>query len=269
MYIDNSPKAILQKAYSSYTDFAFSNSTIKNLIYTQHKTLPIPFFVFDYLFRLKVIRLLFSFYIHHVFMSSYDRRKDNTSYWLSQESLYWYIYSRDTSGITLLQEVISVPEIQELLQNNSLVVAELGFGIGRNYEYLRKITNFKQYIAVEQNPFACNLSRKKFKEPNFSIINQSIQKFMETDIRFDVLFVFGGVLMYLDETAIDAFFEKLPRKGVEKIVILTEGTTKDDIYLGDGAALYNFQKRLERVGYQEKTFLTKEGTHSLDYFIMY
>jgi hypothetical protein len=154
LYI-NSMRRLLKPIYTKFSDFLVNNKGVGSLIYTQHKYFPMPIFLFDLLFRFKLLKYLFNFYGYHVFLSSYSKRDgDNNLYWLSRESLYWHLWRQSDHYEKSIIDIMSLDEIEDYLKNDDLIVLEPGFGIGKTYfRNYNLLSHFKKYIALEINPF--------------------------------------------------------------------------------------------------------------------
>ena len=262
-------KSFGKALYRRYSKFTLESQLLQRLIYWQHQNFPMSIGLFDRLFRIRLIRKGFNFYAHHVFMSAYDRRKDTADYWLSQEALYWFFYSRYQTDFDPLDRAFQIPEVKAFLQDSSLTAVELGFGIGRNYRYLQKQIHLKQYIAVEINSFACKYAKTEYLEANFRVLNQSIEQFITESFPFEVLLVFGRVLMYLPQPVLDQLIASLPQRGVKKILILAEGSQGGDQHFPDGTVMYNFRRRLEAAGYSGSFIQQADANGILEMFVLY
>lgn len=249
---------------------ALIKQILLKLISCQHKLLPMPLGMFRFLYSFRFIKTNFAFYGNGVFLSTYSvPGRDNLSYWLSQESLYWHFWRQTDVDTTELQEVLAIPEVRILLADKSLTAVELGFGVGKNYGTLLRRNRLKKYVAVEANRYLCNFTAHKFRnECNLFIINQTIKDFVQGDFKFDILICAGGVLMYLDKETIDVLFDSLPRRGVQAVMILNEGTALDDIIRQDNTTMYNFRKRLSLYN-DSKFFIERVKEKDIyQYFVM-
>lgn len=262
---------LLSKMYGKYNAFLCGSSFLRRLIAFQHKKLPVPLLVFDFIFRSKFSRKLFNFYGTAVFQSPYLLRgKKNLDFWLSRDSLYWHFWRQTDTNDKILKEVLSLDPIKECMGNKELIAVEIGFGIGKNYAKNLKNNNFKKYIAIEPNVYLCGYAKKKFEsEKNFEIVNTTISEFIDQNLDFNILFCSGGVFMYADPNTVNRFFESLRGKNVKIIIILNEGTPGNDICREDGTVIYNFRKRLISAGYGDKNFIENIKSGNLyRYFLM-
>ena len=262
-------KKTLKQFYDRYAELTLKSQFLRQVIYWQHQVLPMPIALFDQLFRVKLVRKGFNFYAHHVFMCAYDRRKDTEDYWLSKEALYWFFYSRYHADTGQIDQILQVPEVSAFLRDDSLTAVELGFGIGRNYRYLRNHICLKKYIAIELNSFACKYAAAEYSEPNFKVLNQSIEEFTNETFPFEVLLVFGRVLMYLPPPVLAQLIASLPRRGVRKILVLAEGSQGPDRQFPDGTIMYNFRQRLEAAGYAGNYIEQADADGILERFVLY
>lgn len=252
------------KIYNWIDHFLYTNILIRKIIHFQHKILPMPLIIFDFIFRKKTGRLLFNFYGRNVFGYSYlTRDKDNDKYWLSRDSLYWHFWRQSDLNAKQLKEILSVVSLQ------STNVVEVGFGLGRNYRLLHNGVN--SYTAVEPNKYLCEYVVKKIgSDKNFKIINQSTEKFISHNPKFDVLVATNGVFMYVDKEIVDKFFSSLKNMGVKIAIFLNEGSANKDVFREDGTVMYDFKSRLVKAGYGDKKFLQKvRNTGIYDYLVMY
>ena len=250
--------------YKQIDHFLYTNALIEKIIHFQHKILPIPLNVFDFIFRTKTGRLLFNFYGRNVFGYSYlSRNKDNDKYWLSRDSLYWHFWRQSDLNNKQLKEILSIVSLQ------STKVVEIGFGLGRNYRLLHNGVN--SYTAVEPNKYLCDYAAKKFSgDKNFKIINQPIEKFLRNNHKFDVLVATNGVFMYVSKKIVDEFFLALPSAGVGITIFLNEGSANGDVFRDDNTVMYDFKSRLIKAGYDNKRFLQKVRDNGIyDYLVMY
>lgn len=227
-----------------------------------------PLWAFDLLYRSRLARMLLYFYGFHVFHYSYGSRDgDNWKYWMSRESLYWHLWRQ--TDVDDLTEVLSRPEIKEVLSDPSITAIEVGFGIGKNYGAFFRRNSFRRYIASEPNVFACEYARGRFRDRNLVIESTSVEDIIRDSRSFDALLVCGGVFMCLPKRIVDEFFQSLPNRGVKFILITNEGTPGQDIVRADNTAMYNFRERLESAGYRGKRFLEKGKESGIyAYFVM-
>ena len=262
-------KNLIKRLYRQYAEFTIKSRVLGRLIHLQHQILPMPIGLFDRLFQIKSVRSLFNFYAHHVFMSAYDSRTNTTEYWLSKAPMYWFFYSRYQIDFEKIDRMLKMPEVSAFLQDSSLTAVELGFGIGRNYRYLREQIDLRKYVAVEINSFACDYARNQYPDPNLQVINQSIEAFVAESFPFEVLLVFGRVLMYLPPPVLDQLIASLPGRGVKKILIFAEGSQGEDRYFPDGTIMYNFKHRLEAAGYLGNFIEQADAEGILEVFVLY
>jgi hypothetical protein len=125
---------LIKAIYTKFSEFMINNEIVKLFIYKQHESFPMPLFLFDFLFRFRLLKYLFNFYGFHVWNSSYSRRDgDNISYWLSKESLYWHLWRQTDHDGKSITEIMISNGIKDYLSNKNLIALEVGFGIGKNY----------------------------------------------------------------------------------------------------------------------------------------
>src|ERR1035437_768678 len=66
---------------------------LKKVIYFQHRFFPFPLFLYDYIFRSIITKVLFNFYGYHIWLYKYGTREGNhLGYWNSKDSLYWHFW---------------------------------------------------------------------------------------------------------------------------------------------------------------------------------
>ena len=264
--------AIAKKVFFAIDNYLRSSHFVKKLVAYQHRIMPLPLTMFDFLFRSAIRRRFFNFYGPHIFHGSYKKRdRDQLGYWLSKESLRWHFWRQTEIDHKTLKEVISLAPVRNCLYNPELTAVEIGFGIGKNYSVALKNNVLKKYIAVEPNTYLCTYAQKKFRsERNFEVVCATADEFIAQDQKFDILFCANGVFMYMDPSSVDAFFRSLFAKGVQLVLILNEGTPLDDIHRDDGTVIYNFKERLMISGYGDKHFIEKQRPDGLyRYFLMY
>jgi trans-aconitate methyltransferase len=172
----------------------------------------------------------------------------NLHYWLSRESLYWHFWRQtDTTPEPLQMLVERIPA----LSDPSLTALELGFGIGKNRYFHPKLFPFRKYIGVEANPYCVDVARQRM--PDVEVVcalNNAVG-----NIKADVLFVFGGVLMYQSPEEVDSLFRSL--KDLKALVILGEGADSDWVR-EDQTIMYDFRSRLQDNGYAGRSFLIEK-----------
>jgi hypothetical protein len=264
----------IRTIYRKYSDFMIDNEMIKLLIYKQHKFFSMPIFLFDLLFRYRLLKYLFNFYGYHVWLSSYSKRDgDNISYWLSRQSLYWHLWRQTDDDGKSIVDIMLTHGIKDCLLNDNLVALEAGFGIGKNYFRNHKVfSNFDKYIAVELNSYCCDYVNKRYNSfKSLSILNMSMRQFINSSTtKFDIFICAGGVLLCLDNDTVNLLFKILPERGVKAVIILNEGTDKEDIFRSDNTTIYNIKKRLIMAGYQNKQWLEKKKDDDIyEYFVMF
>ena len=107
--------------------YKFTNNItwLKKVIFFQHRVFPIPLFLYDYLFRFHITKVLFNFYGHHIWLYKYGVREGNhLGYWNSKDSLYWHFWCQ-TDINENIKKILEIPEINACLQNSELVACEL------------------------------------------------------------------------------------------------------------------------------------------------
>jgi hypothetical protein len=265
--IKSSRKRIFEKWYEVTKGIKW----LEKLIIFQHKYLPIPVFLYDYLFRLNIIKVLLNFYGYHIWHIKYDLRKGNQKeYWDSKDSLYWHFW-RQTDKDSNISQILKIPQIIKCLDNNSLTACELGFGLGKYYRQHWRYNNLKKYLAVDTNKFVCDYNKRYYKkDKNLQIINSTAEEFMNSDHKFDILISSGEVFAYIDPKSVDNIFKDLKPKGVKIVIIIAEGTINDDdIIWPDGTIEYNFKRRLIANGFEDKQYYFQEHENKvLKYIVM-
>jgi hypothetical protein len=103
------------------------------------------------------------------------------------------------------------------------------------------------------------------------MVNMSVRELIDgSTINFDVFICAGGVLMCLDKETVDLLFKMFPERGVKAVIILNEGTDKEDIFRSDNTAMYNIKNRLVMAGYQNKQWLEKKKDDEVyEFFVMF
>ena len=258
-------------------------SAVKNLvrrtIRAQHELMPISFRAFDWIYASPNRRKRFGFYGREVFLSGYNHYRitnGNLDYWMSPESLYWHLWRQSEWNRGELSEIISRPDLRGLFDSPTGTAVELGFGIGKNYFAIRDRIRVKCYIGVEPNASCVQYAARKAAKLNddrLQLVNSEAIAFLERPEcqEFDLLLVFGGVLMYFSPDEIDRLFSAAKAKAVSSIVILNEGVSgsKEDWYRPDNTVMYNFERRLRDLGFSDRDFfhvMKDDGICS--YFVM-
>ena len=221
--------------------------SIKNVISQQHRRWPMPLALFDRMFRSKLGKRLLSRYGQVCFQTAYHdfrMRDGNLDYWMSRESLYWHFWRQtDTTPEPLRELRLRIPA----LNDPNLTAAELGFGIGKNRYLHPNLFPFRRYIGIEPNPHCVDVARRRLPEVELICAESRSVEALEVD----VLFVFGGVLMYQESADIDRMFRSFSR--LKALVILDEGADTDWVR-EDRTTMYDFRSRLEAHGCAARNF---------------
>jgi hypothetical protein len=262
----NSRKRLAERWF----EYTQNISWLKKVIFFQHRFFPIPLFLYDYIYRSNFIKIVFSFYGHHIWLFKYGVREgDHLGYWNSKDSLYWHFF-RQTDKNSNIKDVLAIPQISASLQNSKLIACELGFGLGKLYRQQWCNNKLKEYLAVDTNKYVCDYNKKYYKKiKNLRVINSSAEDFINSEQNFDILIASGEVLAYIEPKLIDHIFQKLKEKGVKVVIILGEGCMTEDILLPDGRYRYNFKKRLVENGFADKQYYYEELDNKvLKYIVM-
>jgi hypothetical protein len=259
-----------KRIFHIWYEFTKNITWLKKVIYFQHRFFPIPLFLYDYLFRSNITKVLFHFYGYHIWAYKYGVREGNhLGYWNSKDSLYWHFWRQADKNINI-KDVLAIPKITACLQNSELIACELGFGLGKHYRQQWSNNQLKEYLAVDTNKFVCDYNRKYYKKiKNLRVINLSAEDFINSEQNFDILIASGQVFAYIEPKLVDYIIHKLKEKGVKYVIILGEGCMTEDILWGDGTYEYNFKKRLVESGFADKQFYYQEDDRKvLKYFVM-
>ena len=262
--------ALRKRVQRKYDEYTKNMTWLKKVIYFQHRFFPIPLFLYDYIFRFHITKVLFNFYGHHIWLYKYGVREgNNLGYWNSKDSLYWHFWSQ-TEINENIKIILEIPEINACLQNSELVACELGFGLGKFYRQQWSNNKLKEYLAVDTNKYLCDYNKKYYKKnKNLRVINSSAEDFINSGQNFDILIASMGVFEYFEPKLVDHIFHKLKEKGVKYVIILSEGCMTEDLYCEDGTYDYNFKKRLVESGFADKQFYYQEDDRKvLKYFVM-
>ncbi len=244
------------------TTFLYENDLIKKLIRFQHRRFPVPLRAFQFFYSYRIIRHIFGFYGSHIHRYYYIGRKNNKTYWLSKNSLYWHFWNQTIIDADILDDI---PEVKKYFKN--AVAVELGFGIGKNYHKL-KFQGFKKYIGVEPNKYIRDLLFQNTEE-KLLLKTETAEDFINKKYPFDVLLSFGGVFMCLKKETVDKLFENARKRGVKCIIIVNEGTWKQDIIREDDTIMFNFKERILKAGFENAVFIEKEKDNNIyKYFVM-
>jgi hypothetical protein len=259
-----------KRIFHIWYDFTINITWLKKVIYFQHRFFPIPLFLYDYIFRSNITKVLFHFYGNHIWRYKYDvRERNHLGYWNSKDSLYWHFWRQADKNINI-KDVLAIPQITVCLQNSGLIACELVFGLGKHYRQQWSNNQLKEYLAVDTNKFVCDYNRKYYKKiKNLRVINLSAEDFINSEQNFDILIASGQVFAYIEPKLVDYIIHKLKEKGVKYVIILGEGCMTEDILWGDGTYEYNFKKRLVESGFADKQFYYQEDDRKvLKYFVM-
>ena len=234
---------------------------MKKIFKLQHKYLPIPLKIFQFIYSFKLLSRVFRFYGDACFELDYvDTVKENyDDYWLSKRSMYWhYLHFTDTFLTDDFKTVFYT--FPSLFKNKK--ICDYGTGVGKIYNQFSKILKM---TMIEKNKYCCEFLKKKFK--NYTIINGDYKVIKELEI--DTLIVTGGVLMYLSQVEIDEFFENI--KNIKNLVIIDEGADNDTIRDNDPSIMYDFKKRLKNNNYYAESdfFICKKEKSYYKIFVMY
>jgi hypothetical protein len=262
--------ALRKRVQRKYDEYTKNMTWLKKVIYFQHRFFPIPLFLYDYIFRFHITKVLFNFYGHHIWLYKYGVREGNhLGYWNSKDSLYWHFWSQ-TEINENIKIILEIPEINACLQNSELVACELGFGLGKFYRQQWSNNKLKEYLAVDTNKYLCDYNKKYYKKnKNLRVINSSAEDFINSGQNFDILIASMGVFEYFEPKLVDHIIHKLKEKGVKYVIILSEGCMTEDLYCEDGTYDYNFKKRLVESGFADKQFYYQEDDRKvLKYFVM-
>lgn len=265
---------LIKPIYYKFSNFMINNKVVESLIYKQHEIFSMPIFMFDLLYRFRLFKKFFNFYGYHVWLSTYSKRDgDNESYWLSRESLYWHLWRQTDHDGRSFNDIMVNSEIKDYLNNDNLIALEAGFGIGKNYFNNYKLfSNLKDYIAIELNQYCLDYVNKRYSPlKRLSLLNMSVRQLIDnSNINFDVFICAGGVLMCLDKEVVDLLFKIFPERGVKVVIILNEGTDREDIVRSGNTTIYNIKNRLVMAGYQDKQWLEKKKDDEVyEYFVMF
>ncbi|MDR3609020.1 MAG: hypothetical protein P4L27_00480 [Ignavibacteriaceae bacterium] len=263
-------KTVRKRIFEKWYRYSKNITWLKKTIVFQHRYIPIPLFIYDYLFRLNITKVILNFYGYHVWQLKYNERAgSHLSYWNSKESLYWHFWRQTDKGI-YLAEILKIPQIKACLEDNELTACELGFGLGKYYRQQWHNNKLKKYLAVDTNKYICEYNKKYYKRhKNLEIINSSAEDFINSEQRFDILISSGEVFAYIKPILVDHIIHKLKEKAVKVVIILEEGTMNDDIVWPDGTIEYNFKQRLMESGYSDKQYYIQEHENRvLKYIVM-
>jgi hypothetical protein len=255
----------LNSGANKVNDFLSRSAALGAIVRFQHRHMPLPLPLFDMLFRNRVIAKMFSSYGSHVFHAGYDQRKDD--YWTSHECIYHHLWYQSQPWWDVVEGFLQEPEIRSFLLRGDLTFFEPGFGLGRTTRALirRGILRWRNYYATEPNAYLRDYFRKRFGKQlgdSFEIHPGKIQDVVASDLRFDALLVFGGVLMYLPEDTLTAFFASLPHRGCRYVLIGRDGSPggklvrRGEITPYTKATHYDLLPRLQAV-YPKARFFSK------------
>ena len=212
---------------------------LKKILRFQHTYLPLPFFIYKNLFKIKLFHRLFYKYYILCFDTDVNYRKPNTtefnqSYWLSKRALYWhYAHSHHNRFTKIVNKVFN--DFDYLFENKKVCDYMSGIGLyfrDRKYDMM----------FIEGNKHCCDILKKDY--PNSKVINGNwdvIEKY-QNDI--DTLFVSSGCLVYLNYQDVEKIF-KITNK-IKNFIFIHEGTDLEDFsFEYSGHNYWNFEKRLK------------------------
>jgi hypothetical protein len=263
-------KSNRKKIFQHWYSFTKGLNWLEKTVRFQHRYFPIPLFLYDYIFRLNINKVILNFYGYHIWRYKYLVRGGNhLDYWNSKESLYWHFWRQTDRNNNIIQ-VLNIPEIKICLNDPSLTACEIGFGVGKYYRQHWRHNRLKEYIAVDTNKYVCEYNKKYYKrQRNLSVVNASAEDFMNSDRKFDILIASGEVFAYIEPKKVELIISKLQEKGVKTVIILEEGCMERDIVWPDGTIEYNFKERLLREGFADKHFYYQEHDNKiLKYLVM-
>ena len=218
---------------------------LKKILRTQHKYLPIPLFIYKYLFRYKFllsISLRYGKLCYDTDLKTYGgSSKSLQIYWNSKRSLYWhymwlYFNRFDKAFLEICQKYPNI-----FLEKR---VCDLMTGMGAPY----LINKFKQKMTmIEKNKYCCHFLKKNF--PQNKIINDSWQYLEKISNEIDTLVLLSGCLILLDKDEIETFFKIT--KNVKNFVMLNDGAD-NDTFAENGTNHYDIKTRLEKYNHNFK-----------------
>jgi hypothetical protein len=152
-----------KRIFHIWYEFTKNITWLKKVIYFQHRFFPIPLFLYDYIFRSNITKVLFHFYGYHIWAYKYGVREGNhLGYWNSKDSLYWHFWRQADKNINI-KDVLAIPQITACLQNSELIACELGFGLGKLYRQQWCNNKLKEYLAVDTNQYVCDYNKNIIK----------------------------------------------------------------------------------------------------------
>ena len=264
-------RRVFAAAVSRLNSLLSSSGLVRALVFWQHRHLPLPFALFDRLFRRRRIAELFRWYGRLVWLSAYDRRQDELGYWLSKEAVYWHLWGQLRGRPETLKKIIAHDAVREVLGDPDLVAIDFGCGLLKEPFYLRKknLLNGAKVIGIEPNGFLCDYVRQRGLPAGWEIVESNAADYVETAPRIDVAMAFNGVFQYLGESELDALFGKLKQLGCRLLIVTHEGTRGEERQRRLGETDYNFAARLGRSSFDQARFLDDEREDgTLEYFVM-
>ena len=212
---------------------------LKKIFRFQHTYLPLPFFIYKNLFKIRLFHQLFFKYYILCFDTDMNYNKPNTSefnqsYWLTKRALYWhYAHLHHNRFTDIVNKVFN--DFGYLFKDKK--VCDYMSGIGPYFRDSKYDMSF-----IEGNKHCCDILKKNY--PNAKIIEGNWDVIEEHQNDIDTLFVSSGCLIYLNRQDIDKFF-KITNK-IKNFVFIQEGTDLDDFSREySGVKYWNFESRLK------------------------
>ena len=244
---------------------------VRAIVFWQHRNLPLPYALFDRLFRYRPVAELFRWYGRYVWLSVYEGREDQLGYWLSKEAVYWHLWGQLRGRPDTLDKVIAEDAVSALLRENDLVAVDFGCGLLKEPFYLRQkgLLGGAKVVGVEPNGYLCDYLRQRGLPPGWEIVASNAAAFASQATRIDVAMAFNGVFQYLDEGALVGLFERLKSLGCRLLIVTHEGSRGEERQRDLGERDYNFAERLSRSGFGTARFFDEERQDgTLEYFVM-
>ena len=258
-------KKLLQTIYLAISQFLHESKIVNSIICLQHSYLPLPINLYYKLYSNKYIGLMFSWYGHHVYHHGYNKRMNDIEYWSSEESLYYYCISQSQPREAELNAIFSRIDLTELLENPETIVLDLGCGTMKDIRKLIAEGDLRSrnvygvdYNEVLTKYFALIGGLPNGVEYRFGVIQEEIEKIGVIDL----VFILGGTLQYIPRRDVIIVLEKLKEQGVKAIIIIGEGSEREDYLHKTGVWVYQLTQLIRDAGYGEiwqEDFETKVG----------
>jgi SAM-dependent methyltransferase len=245
-------KGVLLALYRAVSGFLHKSKIVNRIVCTQHQYAPVPIGIYTRFFSNRLMSILFTWYGHHVYHFGYNKRKSDQEYWASDESLYYYGISQAQHREVEIQAILNRIDVSKFLQNKESVIVDLGCGTMKD---IRKL--IYDGVVLSNNVYGIDFNEVLTKyfdligglPKGVSLRFGNMQEELVKIPSIDVAFILGGTLEYMPRDDVTGVFSGLREKGVKVIIVIGEGTEKDDYKHETGVWIYNLKKIVADSGF--------------------